>query len=89
MKRTSLSWLLGFLALVALWPMGCAISIAAAAEVVHDDGTTSCISALLLPLPWAGPGDGSFIVAIVGALLTFVLVRWLPWPRRSRRSTDR
>jgi hypothetical protein len=68
-----LPWLLGFPTLVALWPLGCVSSSAAAAEVGHGDGTTSCVR------------DGAFIVAIVGALLTFVLVRWLLLPRRSRR----
>ncbi len=84
-KSRTLPWLLGFLTLVALWPLGCVSSSAAAAEVGHGDGTTSCVSALFIPLPWAGQGDGAFIVAIVGALLTFVLVRWLLLPRRSRR----
>jgi hypothetical protein len=87
MKRTPLSFLVGFVVLVALWPLGCvggAGDTGEAAGVVHDDGTTSCISAFALPLPWASEGDGAFLVAIVGAVLAFAAVRWLPWPRRDR-----
>jgi hypothetical protein len=92
MKRTTLSWLVGFLALIALWPVGCVTSIASAAEaagVGFDDGSTSCISALFIPLPWAGTADDTaFLVAIVGAVLALAIVRWLPWPRHDR-SADR
>jgi hypothetical protein len=88
MKRMPLSFLVGFVVLVALWPLGCVGGSASAAEaagVVHDDGTTSCISAFALPLPWAETGDDSaFLVAIVGGVLAFAAVRWLPWPRRDR-----
>jgi len=77
--RKRLSWVVGLLMLLALWPIGCVASS-------HPE-TYSCISVLLLPLPWVGENNEelTFVIAVAGAVLAFAVVRWLPW--RRRRST--
>lgn len=71
--RRRLSWIVGLLVLLALWPIGC---------VGDDEGNIACTSAALLPLPgWWGEGDWFLLVAPLAAVLAFAAVRWLPWRR--------
>ena len=65
----------GVVVLIVLWPAVC---------MSEEDGPTSCISAVLLPLPWGESADNWGMVAAVGAaLLAFGAVRYLV--RHTRR----
>ncbi len=55
--------------LVALWPVLC---------MSGEDEPTSCQSALFISLPWGESADTwGMVVPIVGAVLTFLLLRRL------------
>lgn len=73
--RTLGPWLAGFIVLVALWPAVC---------LSEEDGPTTCLSTVLLPLPWGESADTWGMAAAVGAgVLAFFAVRYLA--RRGRR----
>ena len=73
--RTLGPWLVGFTVLVVLWPAVC---------MSEEDGPTTCLSTVLLPLPWGESADTWGMAAAVGAaVLAFFAVRYLT--RRGRR----
>ncbi len=73
--RSASAAILAGLVLVALWPTLC---------VSSEDGSTSCQSAVFLPLPWGESADTwGIAVAVAAALVTYFAVR--DWLGRSAR----